>query len=446
MLALAASCIEDGYTTSPNDQPRFSVDTLDLGLVYTSEITTTSRMTVHNPHSKGLNISQVSLSGNGAPYFRINVDGMSGTSFTDVEIRANDSIYVFVEANLPENGTSLPLDIAASMDFQVNGRTSSVILTAQGQDIVRIQGLVVESDTTFAAGKPYQIKDSLIVAEGATLRLEAGTKLLMHDKSVLRVDGCLLSEGTPEAPVIITGDRTGELLPGTSFDIMSRQWEGMIFSASSAGNQLLYTEVSNTSTGVEVYGEAQEETAPTLVMERCRLRNSGASVLTAIGASVEAYGCEFAEAAGEVVYLAGGNHRLEQCTVANYYLYSAPSYSALYIETDSEMAVEYGQATAEIVNCIIYGLSPDMYPEELDGYDIYVRHCLFRSEGSDDNNFLECLWGMDPLYRTVRNDYYFDYRLQDESPAKGITWPSLNLREYGPNFYGEPWEDNLGAY
>ena len=37
----------------------------------------------------------------------MNVDGLSGREFHNVEIRAKDSIYVFVEATLPENGRNM---------------------------------------------------------------------------------------------------------------------------------------------------------------------------------------------------------------------------------------------------------------------------------------------------------------------------------------------------
>ncbi len=39
---------------------------------------------------------------------RLNVDGFSGKSFDNVEIRANDSIIVVVETTLPANGGTLP--------------------------------------------------------------------------------------------------------------------------------------------------------------------------------------------------------------------------------------------------------------------------------------------------------------------------------------------------
>ncbi len=446
LISLLASCIEDGFTTSPSDQPVFSSDTLDLGLVYTAELTTTSRMTVRNPHDKGLNVSTISLSGGGAGYFRVNVDGMSGSSFSDVEIRANDSIYVLVEANLPENNSALPAVIEASLDFVVNGRTSSVVLTAQGQDIVRLKGEVITEDARFVAGKPYQITDSLVVTEDATLTLEAGARLLMHDGASIIVRGTLLSEGTAESHVVITGDRTGELLPGVSYDIMSRQWGGIAIMSTSFANSWAYTEVSNSSWGVEVAGN-DDASQPQLILQTCRLRNSGDCVLTSYAAWIEAYSCEFAEAASNVLCLLGGKYLIEQCTIANYYLYVAPSLAAVFIPIEGEYAQAYGLPEAEFVNSIIYGLSPDVSPGDFTGYDVYFRRCLFRSEnGFDDENFHDSLWGEDPLYFTVRNDYYFDYRLQEGSPAIGAAWPSLNVREPQNSFLNEIYSGNLGAY
>ena len=44
---------------------------------------------------------------------------------------------------------------------------------------------------------------------------------------------------------------------------------------------------------------------------------------------------------------------------------------------------------------------------------------LFKANGTDDENFIECVWDEDPMFYTVRDDYYFDYRLQPDSPALG---------------------------
>lgn len=100
-IVLLAGCIEDGFTTSPSDQPVFSVDTLKIGTVFTEQSTTTHRFTVRNPHSKQISISDISLSGPAADYLRLNVDGISGRRFNNIEVRGKDSIFVFVEATFP---------------------------------------------------------------------------------------------------------------------------------------------------------------------------------------------------------------------------------------------------------------------------------------------------------------------------------------------------------
>ncbi|MCC8115282.1 MAG: hypothetical protein LIP03_15080 [Bacteroidales bacterium] len=448
IAASLASCIEDGFTTSPSDQPAFSADTLDLGTVYTAERAITTRMAVYNRHSKGLNLQRVALSGADASLFRLNVDGMGGTEFTDIEIRANDSIYVFVDCLLPENGSDEPQAITASIDFTTNGVVSSVIVAVRGQDINRIQGEVITADAFWRAGKPYQIKDSLIVSEGATLTIEAGAKLLFHDASYMRVNGTLVCMGQPGNPVRLTGDRTGEVIPGVSYDLMSRQWDGIDFMESSTGNYMQYTEVSNTSYGVGVYGDGSDVSEKKLTLINSVLRNSGECVLSALNASVEALGCEFAEASYGLIYLVGGDHRFDQCTVSNNYLYSAISGAAWTMIDPAETEEYYDAAPTKalITNTITYGLGSDVTPGDFTGWDVYFKRCLFKSAGTDDDNFIDCLWDEDPLFYTVRDEYLFDYRLKPDSPAIDAAYPALSENRLEDDFYGVKRTLELGAY
>ena len=198
-LALG-SCIEDGFSTSPSDQPVFSADTVDMGVLFTDEPSPTSRFKVYNPHSKSLLISSVRIVGDNAGCYRVNVDGMSGAEFTDVEIRGKDSVFVLVEATLPPNSSGKPVTVDAKLEFMTNGVASEVVLRACGQDVRRLREYVVESDEIFDAALPYQIYDSLVVAEGATLTLAPGATLYFHDKASMIVRGTLLAEGTAEAP------------------------------------------------------------------------------------------------------------------------------------------------------------------------------------------------------------------------------------------------------
>lgn len=451
-LALA-SCIDDSFSTSSGDQPQFSVDTLKMGLVFTDEMTTTHRFTVRNPASKAISIDDISLSGDAAQYFRLNVDGFSGVRFSDVEIRAKDSIYVFVEATLPENNSTLPVEMLAKIDFNTTGVKRSVTLSAFGQDVTRLRAYTVSQSETFRPGKPYQIFDSLVVAKGTTLTLDAGTNLMFHDKASLVVYGTLVSLGTVDDPVILSGDRSGNVVSDISFDLMSRQWQGVWFCPGSTGNVLSHTTVKNTVYGVVVDGQADggENPETSLKLHNSRLRNSGGTALAAFHADITATGCEFAEAADGLVWLQGGKHRFDHCTFANYYLFAAISGPAvgldhLNVDSDDESGLPY--TTADITNSIVYGLGADVNPGDLTATDVTIRRCLLKSDGTDDDNFIACIWNTDPLYYTVRSDYYFDYRLKDDSPAISAANPQLSLPESEIDAYGKyrGATPDLGAY
>lgn len=451
---LGAGCIEDGFSTSPSDQPEFSVDTLDIGTVFTDEPTPTSRMLVYNRHSKSLSISDISLSGRDASCFRLNVDGVSGERFADVEVRSRDSIFVFVEATLPE-APGLEADYEANIDFTTNGVRRSVALAARGRNVERLHAVTLGADTRFTAEKPYQIYDSLVVAPGATLTVEAGASLCFHDASRLVVRGTLVTEGTPEKPVSMSGDRTGNVVGDISFDIMSRQWTGVFFTPTSKHNKLVNTVIRNTVYGVTVSGDPEAGLVPDLAMLNCRLRNSGDLVLDAVHARVRAAGCEFAEGSAGLVSLHGGSHSFSHCTFANYYLFTViggPAIQFGHISDDGKTGLDDGSGApylaAEFSNSIIYGLGTDLSHGDLTGTDVTFRNCLLKSDGSDDDNFLLCLWNTDPLYYTVRDEYLFDYRLRPDSPAIGAADPSLTPAEAAVDGYGleRGGAPDLGAY
>lgn len=458
LLALAValgftSCIEDGFTESSADQPQFSTDTLFMGTVFTDEVTTTYRFTVRNPHSKGLNISKISLSGPNASLFRLNVDGFSGSDFSNIEIRAKDSIYVFVEATLTENNADLPVVVNADIEFVTNGVTSKVVVDAVGQDVERLRAVTIDKDTHFTAAKPYQIFDSLVVAEGVTLTLDPGASLCFHDKATMIVRGTLKSNGTVEKPVSLRGDRTGNVITDITFDLMSRQWNGLQFTLSSVDNVMTNTSVRNTCYGVIASGDGVSGASPKLTLVNCQLRNSGDRVLEAYDADVRAAGCEFAESANGLVFLQGGNHVFNHCTFANYYLFSAISGPAIAVThlnpaDDGENPLDTPYTKALFSNSIIYGLGSDITPGDLTDTDVFLRYCLLKSNGTDDDNFISCLWDKDPLYYAVREDYIFDYRLKPDSPAIGAGDPALTLPEAATDAYGLPRGavPDLGAY
>jgi hypothetical protein len=61
---------------------------------------------------------------------------------------------------------------------------------------------------------------------------------------------------------------------------------------------------------------------------------------------------------------------------------------------------------------------------------------------------MNCLWDTDPLFYTVREDYVFDYRLKDGSPAIYAGNPELMQQIAMFDMYGtrRAATPSLGAY
>lgn len=430
MLPLTG-CIEDGIETSPSSQPVFSADTLRIDDIFTGDPSVTHRFVVYNRHGRILNLQRIEFRNPEQKLFRINVDGRSGTSFDNVEIRPNDSIFVFVSVTLAPTEDWNTVNSEELLDFHVNGVRSSIVLAASGENVERLHGAIISSDTHWSGDHIRQIYDSLVVAPGATLTIGEGARLYLHDGAFIRVDGTLHSLGSPEAPVEMTGDRRGNVVGDISFDLMASQWQGVRFSASSHDNRMIHTLVKNTEWGVVVDSLAGADSdQPALDLLNCRLRNSAGYALEVNYSSLRAVGCELADASSGVLRLVGGEHEIAYSTIANYYLFSvlggaSVQFSHLGVE-DEEIVSELPLMRARFSNCILWGNGSPLNYGDLTGSDVTFNRCLIKGEGSDDDNFVNILWDKEPLYLTDRSAYIFDYRLKPESPALGEADPSLN--------------------
>ena len=326
MSALFTSCIEDGFTTSSSDILAFNMDTVAFDTVITLQGTATKQMIVYNHSPKQINISSIKVAGlANKGHFHLNVDGIRGDEFQNVEIRGNDSIYIFIEAKLDEMEQDEPTLIEDRLEFVTNGVSQKVLLSAWGQDVVRIVGDTISRNRRFTANKPYLIYDTLYVSENTTLTIDPGATLLFHDKAAVRCAGRMLANGTAEAPITFRGDRLDHVVGEISFDIMSGQWGGVIFTPPTMGNVLKHVIMKGSSIGMHcsAYGDT---TNCALKLINCVLTNSASTCLATATCYVQAIGTEFSDAAEEVAYFAGGKVMMSQCTFTNYYLFKAPSF------------------------------------------------------------------------------------------------------------------------
>lgn len=451
LLVSFSSCIEDGFTTSPSDVLAFNRDTVAFDTVITLQGTATKQMVVYNRSKKQINISSIKVAGLAAKgHFHLNVDGIRGDEFQNVEIRGNDSIFIFIEAYLDEMEKDEPTLLEDRLEFVTNGVSQSVLLSAWGQDVVRIQGDTISRNTRFTAAKPYLIYDTMFVSPGVTLTLDAGTTLLFHDKGAMRCAGRMLANGTAEQPVTFRGDRLDRVVGTTNFDIMSGQWGGVIFTPPTMGNVLRHVIMKGSSIGMHC-SAAGDTSHCALKLVNCVLTNSASTCLATATCYVQAIGTEFSDAAQEVAYFAGGKVMASQCTFSNNYLFAVPSLPIVNVFDVEYSNHTVGKIKAYFDNCILYGMSNDINEGKLDNFDVYLRYCLLKSPGNDDGHFINCVWAGDPQFLIKREDYIFDYRLGNKSDAIGKGNPSLCPAEgrydrYGQDRLAHGGSIDLGAY
>lgn len=433
LLPAMVGCISDDFTDSPSDILTFSSDTVSFDTVFTDLGTPTARLKVFNRAKKSVNVSSIRFA-SPEGYFQMNVDGQSGKDFTDVEIRGGDSIFIFIECYIPEQERNTPQLIEDKLQFVTNGVTQNVVVEAWGQNVTRLRDVTIERDTTLTAEIPYVIFGDLTVAEGATLTIEAGANILFHDGAGMTVNGSVKAVGAPDKMINLRGDRLDNVLPDVAYDILAGQWNGVRIAPESFDNRLEYVDMRSTKTGlvVDSCGNLDRQK---LLLVNSWLHNSQQNALEVNYAWVDAYGCVFSEAAGAAVFLAGGIHSFVQCTLSNYYLFAIPSLPLLTLAhcMPEDLAEDPSQPLMLAVfdNCILYGMPDDINIGDLTGSEVYLQFCSLKSPGSDDENFIECLWDTDPQFLTVRNDYYFNYHVAEDSPVIGMGYaPFLNEYSY----------------
>src|SRR6187549_663475 len=108
LVLFAFSCKKESFNDSPDARLQTSTDRVRFDTVFTSLGSVTQRFTIVNDNDQKLRLSNIRLAGGTSSFFAINVDGTAGTSFSDLELNANDSMYVFVKVTIDPNAANLP--------------------------------------------------------------------------------------------------------------------------------------------------------------------------------------------------------------------------------------------------------------------------------------------------------------------------------------------------
>ncbi|MCB0742138.1 MAG: hypothetical protein KDB92_14075, partial [Chitinophagaceae bacterium] len=177
---LLAACRKDSFITSPDASVYISTDSLHYDTVFTSSGSTYRSFFIRNDNNQKINLSSLTLSGGTASSFTLNVDGAHGTSFSNIEINAHDSVYVFAQVNIDPSLNNLPFIVQDSILINYNGKTRKVQLEAWGQNAHFLRNKIVSNDETWNNDLPYVILGSLTVNEGKKLTINKGCRIYMH--------------------------------------------------------------------------------------------------------------------------------------------------------------------------------------------------------------------------------------------------------------------------
>ncbi|MBH13969.1 MAG: hypothetical protein CMF37_13720, partial [Leeuwenhoekiella sp.] len=96
-LLLLHSCRTDFEPSLSTGNLEFSRDTIFLDTVFSNIGSSTYSFKVYNRSNELISIPQVRLAQGENSQYRLNIDGIPGKTFENVELPAKDSIYVFVE-------------------------------------------------------------------------------------------------------------------------------------------------------------------------------------------------------------------------------------------------------------------------------------------------------------------------------------------------------------
>ncbi|MCE3281738.1 MAG: hypothetical protein K0Q66_475 [Chitinophagaceae bacterium] len=451
LFIVFSGCKKTGFITTPDAFLRTSADTLHFDTVFTTTGSTTRFLKIFNPNNQKLRLSSVQLAGGAASPFRLNVDGSPGTSFTDIEIEPNDSIYAYATVNINPSAALLPFIIRDSIRINYNGNTRYVQLEAFGRNANFFRGRRVTTDTTWTNTLPFVILDGLFIDAGKTLTINKGVNVYLHADAPIVVNGTLKATGEKydSTRIVFQGDRLDE--PYRDFP---GSWPGILFTNSSQDNELQFVTIKNAYQGVVAQNPAPG-TIPKLVMNECILHNIYDVAVGGINSSIAARNCEITQA-GYNVFLVGGIYSFNHCTIASYGSVYIPHKNPVLVLSDRSGTTDL-QLTATFKNSILYGEGGIVEDEILVsrkgalGFNVSFENILYKMKNADPSilNFSgNILRNKQPGFDSINTGRpFYNFRLKTSSEAinKGGAppIPPFDL-DGGPRVLGVL--PDLGAY
>lgn len=423
MLALF-SCKKDSFITSTDARLNISSDSLRFDTVFTSTGSVTQSFKIRNDNEQMLRLSSVKLMGGSSSPFKININGIAANQAGNIDIAAEDSIYIFVSVTVNPTAANLPFILSDSISVEYNGNQRWVQLEAYGQNARFMNGSIISTNTTWDNSRPYVILDFLNVAAGATLTILPGTKIYAHANAPVIIDGTLNATGTAVNKIVFAGDRLD-----APYKDYPAGWPGIIFRSSSINNHLQFTNIKNAYQAIVVDQPALNAN-PKLIIEQCIIDNAFDAGIFSINSSITASNLLISNCANNIALQGGGVYNFTHCTAAsfsnNFLLHKTPVLSVANYVLQNGTPVS-NNLQAFFTNCIFWGDNGfveneiAVNKEGATSFAVNISNSLYRSAVDPANATLtNVIKNQDPIFDSVDvSNRYYDFR-HTKSPSPGL--------------------------
>lgn len=439
----------------------FSKDTLTFDTVFTSLGSTTRYFKVFNTDKKAVKISDLRLMHLTGTQFRINVDGVDGDQFSDIEIPAKDSIYVFVEVTVNPNSSATPFVIIDDVSFVVNGKESKVHLQAFGQNAHFHYGEEITGNKTWNNDLPHVILShdtvpGVYVRCGATLKIQPGCRVFFAANSGLFIEGTLKAEAqTWSDSITFEGVRLEDFYtdkPG--------QWFGLVFLRNpdcvpqGSFDHCVVNESSygiyagaGTSTNLATYQGSIGR--PVVSIKNSIVKNSSDNAVYGFNANITAENCIFYAAGDNLLKFGlGGEYKFTHCTIFNsgskYVEHKTEALLLSNFVADGNNTVYPEPLQTIFTNCVVYGslqneISFNNYqdpPNNLTNFDNTFRYCDVKTKQDTFEMFTvvheNILHNSDPRFKSSDEGNFAPW------DSSGYVSPLIDYAPTGlsPDIYG----------
>ena len=418
------SCKKESFITSSDATIYISSDTIKYDTVFVSTGSITQSFKIFNTNNQKLLLSQVKLMGGSQSPFKININGIAANQLSNIEIAANDSIYVFVSVTINPNSNNLPFIISDSISINYNGNENFVQLQAYGQNAHFLNHETIDGNVTWTNDLPYVILGSLQIDTTATLNINAGCKIYTHADAPILVDGTLKINGEKNNEVIFTGDRLD-----ADYKDLPASWPGIYFRSTSINNEMTFAIIKNANQAV-VVSDPSINANPKLSIHQSIIDNAFDAGLFIKNSFVNVDNSLISNCGNNINIINGGEYHFTNCTAAAFsnvfMLHLNPVLQVNNFSYENGNLIT-NDISATFSNCIFWGdggILDDEVMVNKEGsnlFNVIMSNCLYKSANGINNAVLNAnIINEDPIFDSIdviKN--YYDFRMNNaiSSPA-----------------------------